>query len=143
MADSLNGLHSEHADGWQGENPPFVTDQWTIESTSYQQNLLALSKVIDNCTSRGIRVILTIFPSSPYYRQTDYFGRYGPLRSTATAIIQQISDLADNFDNCMFYDANLMGLHDYTDAEAFNWDHLSVEGAGKFSTRLDSILQEF
>jgi hypothetical protein len=41
---------------------------------------------------------------------------------------------------CHFYDANLGGNHDYTNAEASDWDHLCDAGAEKFSRRLDTLI---
>lgn len=37
-------------------------------------------------------------------------------------------------------DENKMGDHDYTDAMAFDYDHLSYLGAAQLTHRLDSLL---
>ena len=39
-----------------------------------------------------------------------------------------------------FYDAHLFNEHDYTDAEAQNYGHLSSEGARKLTSRLDGLI---
>jgi hypothetical protein len=81
-----------------------------------------------------------IFPESPHYRNTPSYGKYGPLRSTATEIIRQLDSLADANPYFLFYDANKGGNHDYADSEAVNIDHLSQSGALKLTGRIDSLI---
>jgi len=38
------------------------------------------------------------------------------------------------------YDACNFGDHDFTDADAFNWNHLCSSGAAKITMRLDTII---
>ena len=42
-----------------------------------------------------------------------------------------------------FYDAHRFNEHDYTDAEALDFGHLSSEGARKLTSRLDSLIKTF
>ena len=42
-----------------------------------------------------------------------------------------------------FYDAQVFGNHDYSDAEAVNFGHLSSAGAVKLTRRLDSLINTF
>jgi hypothetical protein len=40
-----------------------------------------------------------------------------------------------------FYNADNLGIHDYSDAEAYDANHLCARGARKFSSRLDSLVK--
>jgi hypothetical protein len=40
----------------------------------------------------------------------------------------------------VYFDENKFGDHDYTDAMAYNIDHLGTAGAKQFTHRLDSLL---
>ena len=75
-------------------------------------------------------------PSSrSIYAKTGTFGIYGPRRSYAMEIINEIGKL-----DVIMFDENKFGDHDYTSEMAYNTDHLSALGAKQYTHRLDSLL---
>jgi hypothetical protein len=82
------------------------------------------------------------YPVSPYYKNTEYYGPFGPSRTTAHEITHalRVLEISNRFFH--LYDANMDGNHDYADAEAGNENHLVYAGAEKLSARLDSLIHE-
>jgi hypothetical protein len=114
---------------------------WYATSASlYQSAFNCLETILALAGNRGVYVIGVIFPQSPAYRKTGSFGRYGLQRSIAPGLIQNIKNLETTYPNFHLMDENKMGDHDYTDAMAFDYDHLSYLGAAQLTHRLDSLL---
>jgi hypothetical protein len=57
------------------------------------------------------------------------------MRSYAENIIKRVSKL-----DLVMLDENKGGDHDYTDAMAYDFDHLSTLGAKQLTRRVDSLL---
>jgi hypothetical protein len=72
-----------------------------------------------------------------------YYGRYGPLLSTAEEIWADLRELEQQNPYFHFYDAHLFGWHDYQPKECYDADHLAEKGAYKLTARLDSLAHEF
>jgi hypothetical protein len=144
---NLDTLGLFHADcnGWRGSNPPLGGDTtWTTGNNAvYQQNFELLKKLVFKLAAKKIHFLAYITPESPYYKNTNAFGYYGPSQATARAVIAQLQALQDSTPYFHFYDANNFGSHDYSDGEAYNQDHLCALGAAKFSRRLDSVVHTF
>ncbi|MBN1576611.1 MAG: TIGR02171 family protein [Chitinispirillaceae bacterium] len=138
--DSLGYVPYE-AGGWGGTNPDLSGEiDWTVDNTLYRQNFATLVGIIERCASYDIHVLAINFPESPYYRQTDHFFRYGPSWETGRAVMAQLRALETTHPNFHLYDAYNYGDHDYSDADAVNWNHLSSTGAAKLTHRLDSLI---
>ena len=97
-------------------------------------------KIVQTCNEKEIYVIGVIFPQNPKYKETGAFGRYGLRQSTIHALIDEFSEVADNYSNFILMDENKFGNHDYTDDMARDADHLGDLGAEQFTQRLDSLI---
>jgi hypothetical protein len=126
--------------GWGDSLPPYDSASWDCNDMNYQSNFRMFASLADTLASHSMYLLGIIFPESPHYRNTPSYGKYGPLRSTATEIIRQLDSLADTNPYFLFYDANQGGNHDYSDSEALNIDHLSQSGALKLTGRIDSLI---
>jgi uncharacterized protein (TIGR02171 family) len=127
---------------WGGSSPLISYDSLWAEHnpqilTQAESSLLS---IITDSQIRGIKVIGIIFPQSPAYKETGAFGRYGLSRTKASEIIDWLNTLQQKYSNFILMDENKMGDHDYTDAMAFDYDHLSYLGAAQLTHRLDSLL---
>jgi uncharacterized protein (TIGR02171 family) len=135
---------------WGGPNPPIDLGaegvpplSWDTSLVAYKQNVEAIWLLAEVLKARKIHLLLYITPESPYYKNTQSYTHYGPRRDVAASIIEQLKSLTVDNPYCHFYNAHNGGDHDYTDQDAFDYDHLSLSGAQKFSARLDSILFTF
>ena len=104
-------------------------------SPVYAENYGLFKEVVQTAREKGITVVVTIFPQNPGYAETGTFGIYGPRRSLAKKIIDEVSQL-----DVIMFDENKFGAHDYTANMAYNMDHLSATGSKQFTSRLDSLL---
>jgi hypothetical protein len=141
--DTLNmGFVAMPSMGWGVNPPPFnaALTSWTITDANYQKNLATITMVADSMRSRGVHWIMVNFPMSPYYKNTDSYGPYGPSWQTAHNILQQLRAIEVSNQFFHFYDANADGNHDYTDADAYESDLLCGTGADKLTTRLDTLI---
>jgi len=137
------GLDHLPSAGWGGENPDIsgMLD-WCVDNAEYQDNMNRIYALASDLARRHIHLLLLITPESPHYRQTESYGRSGPNRPCAENIINQVNMLCGANPYVHLYDANNFGDHDYTDAEAYDYDHLCDAGAKKLSARVDSVLVE-
>jgi hypothetical protein len=55
--------------------------------------------------------------------------------------MEQVTSLQTKYPYFHVYDAYQNGNNDYTDADAYNSDHLCPTGAQKLTVRLDSLIQ--
>ena len=102
-------------------------------------NAAHMETVIESARDKGIKVIGVVFPQSPYYKKTGAYGRHGMRRSAGELLIEQIRSLEKKYDNFYLMDENKMGNHDYVDAG--DYDHLCIDGAQKFTAKLDSLIR--
>jgi uncharacterized protein (TIGR02171 family) len=139
--DSLRGYFSYvQVQGWGGVYPPLRPTTWTADTQTCIDNLKALENLATECADNGIQLVGLIMPQSPRYRKIGYFGRYGATLQAASDIIDRLRIIEKNNRFFHLYDAHLNGLHDYTDADAANSDHLCEIGAYKFTHRFDSLV---
>jgi uncharacterized protein (TIGR02171 family) len=140
--DSNMGLMTLSSPGWWGPNPPPCggSISWDTTDINYQRNLSSIIIMSDTFRVHGVHWIMIDYPMSPYYKNTEYYGPFGPSRTTAHEITQNLRALEAS--NRFFHldDANMDGNHDYTSAEAGNENHLVYAGAEKLSTRVDSLI---
>jgi hypothetical protein len=77
---------------------------------------------------------------SPLYKNTEWYGVSGPSWQTARDVFQKLGELeaANHFFHV--YDAYFYGVNDYVYNDFFNQHHLSEQGAGKLSVRVNRII---
>lgn len=137
------GLYVEDCVNWYGDEvdrDSVFTDE---EQENYDEVLDSLDSFIDYTKDLGIKLVLMIYPQSPYYVKTGSFGRHGVKRSIAMETIDRYRKLEKKYKHLYFMDENKMGAHDYTDEYALDYDHLCYNGAKRITQRLDSLLKTF
>ena len=129
-------------DDWASEGRGYVE---ILDDSTYSDitggadyNVVHMEKVIESARDKGIKVIGVVFPQSPYYKNTGAYGRHGMRRSAGALLIEQIRSLQQKYDNFYLMDENKMGNHDYVNAG--DYDHLCIDGAQKFTAKLDSLI---
>ena len=90
--------------------------------------------------ARNMHLLVVNFPENPKYKQTDRIGYLGPYRTAFNQLSAWLKNLESQNPYFHFYDANMDGDHDYTDAEARDRMHLNYLGAKKISIRIDSLV---
>lgn len=93
----------------------------------------SLKRLADSC---GVTLIAAIPPRNPGYKDTGAFDPYGPSWEVAHQIIDAVKAMG-----IVIFDEYKDGHHDYTDAMAFNPNHVSYLGAAQFSARLEAFLE--
>jgi hypothetical protein len=112
---------------------------YNFEDSSVQVNIQLFKTLADALAARGTHLIVVNFPENPLYKQTTMIGRLGPSHATYTKLSAWLRNLENRNSFFHFYDANMDGDHDYTDAEALDCNHLNYLGARKISARIDSL----
>ena len=138
-----NDGYEDHECAFWGEKMPEVDMDSTLfdEHPEYLRNsMAALEQILAEAADYGVTVVGVVFPMSPHYRNTGAYGRYGLRRSVADSLLKQVDALRGKYANFVLMDENRMGRHDYTDFEAYDYDHLCTKGARRLSGRLDSLL---
>ncbi len=107
-----------------------------FDSPVLQQGLKMIKNLKELADLNGIRLVAAIPPRNPKYKDTDAFDLFGPSWNVAHQIIDAVKDMGIEI-----FDENKDGHHDYTDAMAFNPNHVSYLGAAQFSERLDAFLK--
>jgi uncharacterized protein (TIGR02171 family) len=131
---------------WGGSPPDMGGGEgwdWQTSNTNYIANISVLVKLIDELAAVNVQLLMINFPESPAYKNTDHYSRGGPSWTTGKEIVQKLRSLETSHSNFHFYDAYNDGNHDYTDADADNWNHLCPVGAVKLTTRVDSLIHTF
>ena len=135
------GMSTDPCGGWGGSSPNLMGDiTWTVNDSNYINNIALLKRLIQDLAARKVHLLMINFPESPAYKNTDHYNMDGASWPTGMAVVRQLEALQDSSPYFHFYDAYQNGNHDYTDAEAQNWNHLCPVGAAKLSTRLDSLI---
>ena len=121
-------------------NAPLVADSTLSKDSTalewVETSFAAYTDIVEAALDAGIKIVGVIYPRHPDYRKTGSFGAYGPMRSYAEKIINRVS----KFD-MVILDENKWGYHDYTNEMAYDYDHLSIEGAKQLTRRVDSLLK--
>ena len=135
------GFSSDNGSGW---GPPTVEfdSSWgdAIGDAKIKWNLERLKNFIIKTQTSNVKIVGVVFPQNPMYRNTGSWGRYGPRRSKAMAVLDSLNKYQSLYPHFHLFDENKNGYHDYGDDCAMNTDHLSILGASKVTMRLDSLL---
>jgi uncharacterized protein (TIGR02171 family) len=142
--DSLGG-GIDGCQNWGGQPDLGGGDHWNwpITDTNYARNIDTIVQLIQDCAQHDIHLLMINFPESPAYKSTDHFTRAGPSWATGEAVVQQLKALENTYANFHFYDAYNNGNHDYTDADASNWNHLCATGAAKLTARINPLIHSY
>ncbi len=138
--DPLRGFKPSECGSWNSPHGPAYADSWTVADTQYVRRHAELVAVADSLAARNIHLVMISFPFSPGYRLGSYYARYGPLRTVAHDIIDDMRELDASNPYFHFHDENKDSYHDYPPELAHDDDHLCTDGAQQLSTRVDSIL---
>jgi formylglycine-generating enzyme required for sulfatase activity len=137
-ADTMGSPLEHGTNGW-GDAVVLWPD-YAFTDSIVQMNLSILSAFADTLAARGVHLLMVNTPQHPGYRDTSFVAQYGPSDTTFARLEQWLRDKEGVNAHFHYYDANLGGLHDYTDADAMDAFHLSPAGAAKLSARIDSVL---
>ena len=130
--------------GWGGETPVnYANGPFSLESEYLAQNLQSIKDAANLAEGQGILFVITITPQSANYRNTAYFGKYGPPWQITSEVLGRIREICDGLPHCRFYDAHQSGNHDYDSTMFVNEDHLATKGAIQLSHRLDSAIVQW
>lgn len=135
------GFYSDEGVEW-GAPLVEVDSNWSkkqVQNIAWNLNLL--EKFIIKMDSLNLKVVGVIFPQNPRYRETGSWGRYGPRHSLAAEAMESLKNMDSKYSNFVLMDENKDGNHDYSDEDALNTDHLSLQGASKLTKRLDSLIK--
>jgi formylglycine-generating enzyme required for sulfatase activity len=127
--------------GWS--QPVIDKSDYDLNDTMVQASLAELAALADSAAQKKVHLLLVNFPENPGYKETSMIGRYGPNHETYSQLTVWIDSLCGSNPFVHFYDANDNGNHDYTNNEALDCNHLNINGARRFSARIDSVLQTF
>lgn len=132
------------SDDWASKGEGYVEilndSTYSDKSDGGDVNLGFMEKIIQAAQDKGIKVVGVVFPQSPYYKNTGAYGRHGMRRSAGKLLIEKVSSLVQKYDNFYLMDENKMGDHDYSNMGG-DYDHLCVDGAQKFTAKLDSLIR--
>ena len=136
------GFFSDNGSSWGPATVEFDSS-WGGErgDAKIKWNLERLKNFIIKTAPLNVKVVGVVFPQNPGYRETGAWGRYGPRRSKAMAILDSLNRYQIEYPHFRLLDENKNGYHDYGEECAINTDHLSILGASKVTMRLDSLLQ--
>jgi uncharacterized protein (TIGR02171 family) len=141
--DSL-GFFTVPTYGWGG--PPsleFPDPSWGLDNPEYEKNMKRIEAMAVYLSERKIHLVLVNYPTNPAFKDTEFYGPYGPKLDVAKEIIRRFSEMERISPYVHFYDAHQFNNHDYTDADARDRGHLSSAGAAKLTRRLDSLVNTF
>ncbi len=134
------GWVSSPSNGW-GPMPPFTQPDWESGMNQYCTDNLQLVKTLaEELEQRSIHCVAILCPQSPGYRTTGAYGCYGPATATAQTIVAQLQNIADTGSFFHLYDAHQFGNHDYVESDFWDDSHLSTDGAMKFSSRFNALV---
>jgi uncharacterized protein (TIGR02171 family) len=114
---------------------------WGLDDIHYQATMKRIEDFAKRVSERRIHLVLVNYPTMPGFKGTGYYGCYGPRDPVAAEILKRFKDMEKISPYVHFYDAYNFGDHDYTDDDAYDWGHLSSNGAAKLTSRLDSLIR--
>lgn len=140
---SEHGVAVAAKGSWEKDGVEVLGDSMvTEERMQYIDSVFEdIAQFAQDCANRQIHFVGIIFPQAPQFRNTGSFGLYGIQRSVVENIIARFDSLSRENPYFHLMDENKMGLHDYTDDEAANRDHLSFLGTRKLTERLNALLK--
>ncbi|SHL36565.1 SUMF1/EgtB/PvdO family nonheme iron enzyme [Fibrobacter sp. UWEL] len=138
------GFFAEGDGSWETDPSVDYDSTWLDKKPElYRTNLEALRRIIAMAQAHDVRVIGVIFPQSPGYKLTGAYGKYGPRRSQADSLVNELAGLSLEYENFILMDEYKGGDHDYSDDMAVNRDHLNERGAAQLTARLDSLVAKY
>jgi uncharacterized protein (TIGR02171 family) len=143
--DSL-GLHRLPSNGWGDvlSEPNYSCGECRLDDSIYIDNCTFFKQFVEVTTSKKIHLLLYTTPESPAWESSlGIVGMYGPTLDAGKALVQFFEQIESTNPYFHFYDGNNFGNHDYGADDAYDQDHLSEQGAAKFSTRIDSLIGTF
>lgn len=140
----LDGYTPTNGHGF-GE-PPLEYKPTTPDSPdSWKELVSQLTAQLSLLSKRGVNIVAVTTPQNPGYRDLNAYGRYGTSLTQAQEIIDSIRSQTKNLSHFVFFDEHQMGLHNYTADMAYDWDHLSTNGAKyltqRIQNKMDSLRQ--
>ena len=142
LFESSRGFFSNEGVAW-GHASVELDSNWVgFGDEKIQWHFERLRNFIAKTATLGVRIVGVVFPQNPGYRETGSFGRYGPRRPVAMNILDSLKQYQKEYPHFILMDENKFGNHDYSDECAQNSDHLSLQGAKKITSRLDSLLKQ-
>lgn len=141
---SEHGVAVAAKGSWEKDGIEVLGDSIVTEERMQYINTVFddIARFAQDCADRQIHFVAIIFPQAPQFRNTGSFGLYGIQRSVVEKIIARFDSLSSVNPYFHLMDENKMGMHDYTDDEAANRDHLSVHGTRKLTERLNDLLKK-
>ncbi len=115
VVDGAGGMQNPNQD-WGARPPPVFPDFYTPKSvvdTNVTGSIELLRSLAESSRRKGVHLVLTLFPQSPAYRSTPYYGKYGPTWAVGRELVAQVKSICDGNPFCHFYDAYQEGNHDY------------------------------
>ena len=116
---------------------------WSDSPATYEYALDNLKRIIELSLNHNVNVVGVVFPQSPLYIETGSYGRHGMRRSHAEKVLKRVEEMQSLYPNFVLLDENKMGMHDYPDSMAYDYDHLNLYGAAQITTRIDSVIKTF
>lgn len=97
----------------------------------YQKNLAILRQFVAEAKQRNIQIVLYTSPAYPsYWENLD--------NNQLSITLDAVKELSTQNENCSYY--NFLYDSDFNATDFRDADHLNIQGAQKFSRKLDSIL---
>jgi hypothetical protein len=128
--------------GWGDVVLP-ADSEWDFGDPACQGVLGRMEALARDVSARGIHLLYVVHPMHPGFRDTPYYGPYGPRLEVARKILDSLKAMEKVSPYVHFYDAHNYGDHDYGDADASNSGHLGSAGAAKLTARIDSLVHRF
>lgn len=133
----------QESNGWVDEDgtAEIVDHNWDVNNGNAEGNFKELQRIVDVAKEKGVYVVGIVFPLSPYYKETDQYGRHGLRRTTAESYMERLREYDVEEKNFVLMDENKMGDHDYPTSMSYDCDHLNYKGSRLLAQRLDSLLK--
>jgi len=112
----------------------------TLSPTFWRESMRYFTTIAKKQVSQGRRVVIFLPPQSPGYRKANLYGRYGLSLAVAQEMMDSLASQTKGIRGLTILDEHKMGLHDYTESMAHDWDHLSEEGSKQLTRRIVQVL---
>lgn len=133
------GFYPMISTGWHQND----LDKKTIPTpyaSFWKESLRYFTSLAKKQIALGRRVVIFLPPQSPGYRKSNLYGRYGISLTLAQEMMDSLAIQTKGIRGLTILDEHKMGLHDYTEAMAHDWDHLSEEGSKQLTRRVVQVL---
>jgi len=139
----VSPISDDTGNGWGGDKPDvYAAISEDTNQVLYQETMTLMEQLIKDLSSRRIHLILLHTPENPSFSTMPSAGVWGPSWASFHRIVDRVRGWEKSNTYVHLYDANLDGMHDYSNADAINANHLSPSGVKKLGLRLDSIITD-